>query len=825
MKTKKRRDFFTLWRENRRLRDFVYIISLGLALLFFAAAFDFPRVLSESFDRINEYDFYVLLLILMFIIGALGVFAGRRWKELREEQSKRKNIENKMLSGRSQLQAVLDGVPDMILQVDINMRIRWANKAALSINPNAIGYKANQAFNYQEGSFLDSYCNWAMELKQIRKGITYQPYVIGSDYVSYWEGIGVPLTDKNGQVYGAIAIARDITKRMRLEHTWNLLSSIVESTDDAIFGVSWEGTILSWNAGAEEIYGYKQNEIVGRPITDLVPVESREQLLKIIERVSRKEQIERLETVRITKNGEELYISQTICPFVDATGKKIGVSLIDRDITESKRAERALIESETRFKELFEHMRSGVIVMEPDKNGNTFNIKNVNESVTRIENKSREEMIGMDITDIFPPARVEHLFEAVKDVHEGGEHTNLLITIREKDRIVSWREADIYKLPLGEIVAIYDDVTESKKAEEAVLKSEEKFRTLVTTAPDGIVLTDSDGKIIELNEAFASIFGYTREEMLGVNMPKFLPEAGHNGDRFVNVFVNGSGEYPKELIAKTKDGKEVPIELALESLKDQNGNTTNMIAVLRDITDRKKFEDELKNSREQLRQRAIHLESAREEERKRIAFEIHDELGYALTALKLDVSWLSDKMGSSQQPLIKRFDAMEDLIETTIKKVRTISTKLRPSILDHFGVVAAIEWQANEFQRRTGVRCIMNLKAKELKLNDNHATAIFRIFQETLTNVARHSKATRINVDLKAEDGNLSLRVVDNGIGISPDKLKSQKTYGLLGIRERANFMGGKVRIEAIDDGGTAVFLTVPLANLEEKDHDKVDYS
>ena len=157
---------------------------------------------------------------------------------------------------------------------------------------------------------------------------------------------------------------------------------------------------------------------------------------------------------------------------------------------------------------------------------------------------------------------------------------------------------------------------------------------------------------------------------------------------------------------------------------------------------------------------------------------------------------------------------MEDLIETTIKKVRTISTKLRPSILDHFGLAAAIEWQADEFQRRTGVRCIFDTNVKELKLDDDQATAMFRIFQETLTNVTRHSKASRVDVTLMLHRKILTLMVADNGVGIPESKLKGgTATFGLLGMSEKANFMGGKVKIESKLNSGTKITLKVPFNN------------
>ncbi len=813
------------WRENPAVRDILVIVLLAVFFYALSARYNYYDAIHRWIVNNNFTEFKHLIISTLFVAAALFVFSLRRWKNLKDETIRRKAAEKRMISGRAQLEAVVDGVPDMILQVDQNMRVRWANKAALQRSPNAIGYPAHVALSYEEGTFIDSFTKWAMELKQIKKGITYQPFTTDVDEVSYWEAIGVPLTDKSRNVYGAIAIARDITNRMRVEHTWNLLTSIVESTEDAIYGVHWGGTILSWNLGAEKIYGYNASEVVGKSIKYMVPFELREKLLNTIEWVSRKEKVERFETVRLTRDGRKIFIAQTICPFVDATGKKVGVSIIDRDITEAVYAEQALRESEARFKGLFEHMSSGVMVFEMSDQEDKFILKDINQSVEENENIPREEFINKEISDIFPGRRVNGLEENVRNVWETEEPVQCMITVEEGDKPVSCRDSYIYKLPSGEVIVIYDDVTESKLAEEALRKSEGRFRTLVTTAPDGIVLTDPHGNIIELNEAFANILGYDRDELLGHKMPDFLPadKEMEESTELSEFLKKESGIRNTEFTAITKRGKKVPVELSLELSKDSYGNVINLIAVIRDITERKKFENELKKSRELMRNRAIHLESAREEERKRIAFEIHDELGYLLTALKLDSSWLSQKIETKEPNLVERFDRMEELIETTIKKVRTISTKLRPSILDHFGISAAIEWQANEFQRRTGIRCILSTDVKELKLQDDHATAIFRIFQETLTNVTRHAKASRVDVDLHLNNGSLNLVVRDNGVGIPKEKLSSSTTFGLLGMSERANFMGGTVNIDSKQNKGTRIFLTVPVK--EEIKDGEVNYS
>ncbi|MGB2845452.1 MAG: sensor histidine kinase, partial [Candidatus Aminicenantaceae bacterium] len=230
-----------------------------------------------------------------------------------------------------------------------------------------------------------------------------------------------------------------------------------------------------------------------------------------------------------------------------------------------------------------------------------------------------------------------------------------------------------------------------------------------------------------------------------------------------------------------------------------------------DITERKQAEEEIKNSREELRNLAAHLQSAREEERTLIAREIHDELGQALTALKMDLSLLTSKLPKYQKPLLSRAKSMTSLLDETIQTVKKLYTELRPSMLDDLGLAAAIEWQTEEFQSRTGIKCEVKIEPKEPILDKESSTAIFRIFQEALTNVARHTDASEIKVNLTEKAKVLELRVRDNGGGITGEKIHDPQSYGLIGIRERAQFLGGEAKIIGVQNRGTTIAVSIPL--------------
>ena len=245
--------------------------------------------------------------------------------------------------------------------------------------------------------------------------------------------------------------------------------------------------------------------------------------------------------------------------------------------------------------------------------------------------------------------------------------------------------------------------------------------------------------------------------------------------------------------------------------------------MITDITDRKQAEDQLRTSGEQLRSLSAHLESVREEERGNVAREIHDELGQMLTALKIDLSLLTKRLPKEQELLFEKTKAMDELVDTAIQTVKRISAELRPGILDDLGLAAALEWQAAEFEELTGIRCEFSSNHKDIVLDPDRSTVIFRIFQETLTNVVRHANATKLKANLKKEAGRIVLRVRDNGIGIEKKQISDPGAFGLIGMRERAHFLGGEVRISGTPGKGTTVAVSIPVLNKENLDAEDID--
>jgi signal transduction histidine kinase len=261
---------------------------------------------------------------------------------------------------------------------------------------------------------------------------------------------------------------------------------------------------------------------------------------------------------------------------------------------------------------------------------------------------------------------------------------------------------------------------------------------------------------------------------------------------------------------KRKDGTVFPTEHSVVPLENEQGKRIGWVSVVRDITERARAEKELEQSRERLRALTAYWQAAIETERAYIAREIHDEFGQSMTALKMDLTWLANRLPEGDER-VERLRGMNTLVDESIALMRRIATELRPGLLDDLGLNAALEWQAQEFSRRSGIPCKLNLPKDDLALDLALNTTLFRIFQETLTNIARHAQATRVSASLKQTEQTLVLTMRDNGRGITEGELNNPRSLGLLGLRERAVQWGGETTIRGIVRKGTTVTVRIPL--------------
>lgn len=335
---------------------------------------------------------------------------------------------------------------------------------------------------------------------------------------------------------------------------------------------------------------------------------------------------------------------------------------------------------------------------------------------------------------------------------------------------------------------------------------------------DSIIVTDPDGHVRYWSKGSEGVFGYTAGEMLGQSIAILYPDsedARQNLPDDLRRALSGSdasGEWRR----RRKDGSIVWIDSKRVVLRNADGAAIGVLAVARDVNERKRVSEELQASHEQLRELARRLRSVREQERAVMARQIHDELGQALSALHLDVAWLRARL-ADDAVLEDKARSMAALIETSIGRVRTLATELRPAVLDSLGLLAAIEWETQQFTRRTEIPCTLELPSDLPAVDADRSTDVFRILQEALTNVARHAGAHHVTVRLESRRGELLLAVRDDGRGITAREIASPQALGLVGMRERALLWDGAVEWRAADGGGTVVELRLPLAEGRRK--------
>jgi signal transduction histidine kinase len=254
-------------------------------------------------------------------------------------------------------------------------------------------------------------------------------------------------------------------------------------------------------------------------------------------------------------------------------------------------------------------------------------------------------------------------------------------------------------------------------------------------------------------------------------------------------------------------------------VSDENGDPIKLVGATQDVTELKRTEEKLKATSEQLRALSERLRKAKEEEGLRIARELHDELGSALTSLKwglLGIDKAKSQSGKAASNAREKIAEMVGLVDSTINTVRRISSELRPGVVDDLGLVSAIEWHAQQFQDNTGIVCRFESNIEDVDLNREQATTIFRIFQEAMTNILRHAQATKVNILIEEEEGEFVLEIKDNGRGITEGEKLGTQSLGLLGMRERAHSVSGTVEISGSAGTGTVLTVRLPIQTISD---------
>ena len=640
------------------------------------------------------------------------------------------------------------------------------------------------------------------------------------------------------------------------------------------------------------------------------------------------------------------FFSEKEVGLLDEIGLDISFALESIAAAEERdRIEHALQVSEERFRQIFENTSSGLAVYHPSEDQSDFVFLEFNPAAERIMRIHKNEVLNKPLTQLFPDVHRSGLFDALHRVQRTGVSERLPMNLYEDARLSVWVENYVFKLSTGEIVSIFDDVTERKTALEALGASERLYRSLVEVSPDGIalfdlsgkvtfvspqlaeiygldsvddaigsdiqtwiapesltqvrtnianllantgsisneylllkkdrtrfhgeingayltdddgltpraivtvhkditdrkrieeqlrklsraveqspasiVITDMHGAIEYVNPKFSEISGYSFEEVRGKN-PSILKSGETTNDEYKILWdtVLSGNEWSGIFHNTRKDGSLFWESAQIAPIKNAKGETTHLLAVKEDISSRKQAEESLRVSHESLRHLVNKLESIREEERAYVSREVHDELGQILTALKIDALSI-EKVSEDFPRILSKVNPMISAIDQGIQAVQNLSARLRPGILDNLGLISAIEWQTEDWRKRTGIDCKLTLPKRDYEIPEELSTALFRILQESLTNVARHSQAANVTVAFSITSKEYLLKVEDDGVGIEEAKINNAESLGLIGIRERLWPFDGVMTIYNVTEGGTHIEVRIPRKKRKQDDPQK----
>lgn len=517
-------------------------------------------------------------------------------------------------------------------------------------------------------------------------------------------------------------------------------------------------------------------------------------------------------------------------------------------LMERQRAEETLRKSEERMRLFYDLPLIGMAIVSPNQKWLQFNDK-----LCEILGYSREEMKGLTFLDLTHPDDMERSmthFNRVlageidgysldkKYVRKDGRQVDVSVAVRcvrHANGLVDY------------FVSLVQDITERKRMEGALRESEYRYRHLFSHAPISIWEEDFSAvgdwmdelrakgisdlaehldthpgslhealsliRVLDVNETTLKAFEASCKEDLFDSLNRVFTEETYQGFRSELLAIwEGKNQMDFEFTAQTLKGRRLDCLMHwIAPVESGHKVLSRVIVAIADITERKLAEKELKRSEAELRALSTHLQTVREDESTRIARELHDELGQTLTGIKMDLSWLMQRL-ENQPALLDRARETLQLADSTVQVVRRICTELRPGVLDDLGLVAALEWQASDFERRTGIQCVFTSSDEELALPAESATALFRICQEALTNVARHAAASHVSISLVKDQTTLSMKITDNGKGIGKIDMDKADSFGVVGMRERAALLGWSFSIENVPNGGTCVSITSSLS-------------
>jgi PAS domain S-box-containing protein len=718
------------------------------------------------------------------------------------------------------LETVMARMGEAAVITDLDIKILHVNDAYSRMTGYTLDDVRGRSPKMLHGEKTDSYQTQRIR-KALNDGEPIRVELINyrKDGSEFWVELAIgPLTDDSGRIVNWISVQRDITQRKRaeqaLQESEQRFRLAFESAGLGMALVESSGSFLKVNQALCEMIGYGEEELLATDLQSITHPDDRSDNWDLSQKLFAGEiQSFQLEQRYIHSAGHVVWVLFNASVARDADGRTLYGIGQAQEITERKNAEEALRVSEERFFKAFRSSPDSITITGLADG----RIVEANQGFERLTGYRVQDAIGKTAIELQVWPKPEDRSRMTDMLESDGRVRDFELTYRHKSGEFrqALMSAEIIEVS-GQrcIVVVARDVTEQKQTDRELRQTLSVLTATLESTADGIVVVDTTGKLLRHNQRLADMWRIPRSSLENADRNEILD---HVKDQLIDPegFIDRANElhaHPDMEAVDLLDLEDGRIFERYSHPMRVGDKIVGRVASYRDVTARKRAETDLRASRQRLRNLVARLQAIREEERTAIAREIHDELGQALTNLNMDVMWLAESLSASETAVQDRCRSMTTLVNGSIETIRDLSGRLRPAVLDEFGAIGAAKWLVRDFSTRSRIECVTDIMPGELELDDDQKTNVFRILQEALTNVTRHAEASRVEITLKTKGEHLLLTVTDNGRGISEDQTTSDHSIGLVGMRERAGGLGGRVVIQPNPTGGTTVEARIPLA-------------
>ncbi len=647
--------------------------------------------------------------------------------------------------------------------------------------------------------------------------IEYEMEIAGNPV--WFSGSVTPFTEDS-----VVWVARDITDRKVAEESlWRSeerFNQLAEQSRTVAWEVDAEGLYTYVSHVAETVLGYRAEELVGRMhFYDLHPEEGREAFKEqTFEAFRRREGFVDFRNRALTKEGRLVWLSTNGMPLIGASGEWRGYRGSDTDITDRLRAEESRRESEEKYRLLVEQATDIVYSMTA---GGV--ITYVSPSWTRLLGHPVDEVLDRPFQAFVHPEDVPGCMEVLRRTIETGQsRSNVEYRVRHQDGTYRWHTTNATPVrgadgAVASFVAIARDITERKRMEDELREWQARFDRLARQSRTFAWEVDGEGVFTHVSPSVETVLGYRPEELVGRPFYELIPEGEREAFKKMMVELGMGHEQFKGVLnpVSTQEGQVLWLSSNGLSKRNAAGEMIGYQGIDTDVTERRKAEEEIRRMSARLSQLTRHLQEVREEESRRIAVWLHDEVGQMLTRARMDAMLLEGEPGLASAESKGALASLKRTLDDAVVTIRNIAMDLRPSILDDFGLVAVLEWIVHENEKRLKIPFRLELEGVPESLDPDLSVAFYRIARECLTNIARHAQAGAVDLRLVGDGEGLTLEIRDDGRGMERGVVEAPSSFGFSQIRERASALGGRVWVETRPGGGTTVRVSAPLRRPE----------